>query len=112
VTAEELLRMLSQHPFEGLCRPPRGGHEMVHLLVIAGRDPRRERLDALALTGPYQSTQVERRPVPTGRMSQDGQERLQPAFEFTRPSSSSLVAHERPAAGVGPRPSEEVAKQC
>ena len=83
---------------------------MVHLLVLTRRDPRRKRLDALAFAGSDQPAQVYRCPALAGFVSQDPQERLEPTLEFALPSSSRLVAHGRSLAGVGPRPSEEVAK--
>ena len=82
LTAHELLRVLSQDLFEGLGRPAGGRHEVVHLLVIAGRYPCREGLDALALAGPNQPTQVHRGPALAGFVSKDGQEWPQPTPEL------------------------------
>jgi hypothetical protein len=62
--ADQPLGLADQFLLPGRGRPGRGGDEMVQLLGLTGRHPGGHRLDALALAGPDQALEVDRRPAP------------------------------------------------
>src|SRR3954471_6921605 len=73
---DQPIRLGQQFGFERLVVPGADGDEMVQLVVVGGRQPRGDRLQALALARPHQARHIKRAHAPACRMAQSHQERL------------------------------------
>lgn len=94
-SAEHLLGLLQQDGFEWGRIPGRAADEVVQLLVIGRGEPRRHRLDALAIPGAKQPSEVDRSPAALGFVTKDLQEGSEPLLQFTLPGRTNRALHGR-----------------
>ena len=83
--ANQPISLGEQFGFERSVIPGPDRDEMMQLVLVGGRHPRCDRLQALALARPNQACHIKRAHAPARGMAQSRQERLKPSLESARP---------------------------
>jgi hypothetical protein len=84
-SADQLVRLDSEFLFQRRFVPDAARNEMMQLVVVAGRQSRRHRLDALAVARPNQPCHVKRAHPPSRLVPQPRKERRQPPLQIPIP---------------------------
>ena len=88
------VRLMRQHRPERRVMPGGACNEVLQLVVPQEPQPRRHRLQALALPRAKQPSQVERRPAPPRLAAHDFEEGDKPSVQIARPTNS--ICHDHP----------------
>src|SRR5882762_10483229 len=94
---DQSVRLDSEFLFQRRFVPDAARNEMMQLVVIARRQSRRHRLDALAVAWTNQPRYIERTHAPSRLVSEPRQERRKPTLEISAPVRHAVNSANREA---------------